>query len=94
MQRNKDGSINDWKCPKCGNTVNDYPALSRLDNKTDICYKCSQAEAMLDYKQHLAKQAGVDPGILRLEKVLEAHWIGKIYDKADPLNGLKRIGVI
>ena len=27
-------------CPKCGCGYNDYPALSRKDNKTEICPRC------------------------------------------------------
>ena len=34
-------------CPRCGNTYIDYPALSRKDNKTEICSTCGQAEALL-----------------------------------------------
>lgn len=33
--------------PRCGNTYIDYPALSRKDNKTEICSTCGQAEALL-----------------------------------------------
>ena len=34
-------------CPRCGNPYIDYPALSRKDNKTDICPTCGHAEALL-----------------------------------------------
>lgn len=34
-------------CPRCGNTYIEYPALSRRDNKTNICPTCGQAEALL-----------------------------------------------
>ena len=33
------------KCPKCGKYYIGYPALSRKDNKTNICTKCGVAEA-------------------------------------------------
>lgn len=33
-------------CPKCGKAYTGYPALSRIDNKTEICTKCGQNEAL------------------------------------------------
>jgi hypothetical protein len=36
-------------CPRCKQTYTEYPALSRVDNKTDICSKCGTAEAMWDF---------------------------------------------
>lgn len=37
------------KCPRCGKVFNDYPALSRRDNKTEICPDCGTAEAFEDF---------------------------------------------
>lgn len=34
------------KCPKCGKKYYGYPALSREDNKTEICSKCGIEEAL------------------------------------------------
>ena len=34
------------KCPKCKDTYNKYPALSRVDNKTEICPLCGETEAL------------------------------------------------
>ena len=34
-------------CPRCGNEYLDFPAISRKDNKTEICTTCGQAEALL-----------------------------------------------
>lgn len=34
------------ECPHCGNPLTDYPALSRADNKTEICPACGVREAM------------------------------------------------
>lgn len=34
------------KCPLCGRSYTDYPALSRIDNKTHICPKCGTKEAL------------------------------------------------
>lgn len=36
-------------CPICGETYTDYPALSRRDNKTEICPQCGICEALDDY---------------------------------------------
>lgn len=35
-------------CPKCGKKYTDYPAISRRDNKTEICSDCGLAEALED----------------------------------------------
>lgn len=36
-------------CPRCNREYSGYPALSRVDNKTEICSECGVAEAMEDY---------------------------------------------
>ena len=36
-------------CPRCNESYTGYPALSRRDNATDICSKCGEIEAVLDY---------------------------------------------
>ena len=33
-------------CPKCGNEYYGYSALSRVDNKTEICNHCGTKEAL------------------------------------------------
>ena len=33
-------------CPKCGKTYTGYPAMSRADNKTEICPECGTREAL------------------------------------------------
>lgn len=35
------------KCPKCSKYYIGYPALSREDNKTEICPECGIREALL-----------------------------------------------
>lgn len=42
------------KCPKCGGPLGDRPALSRRDNKTDICSECGYKEAMEDAEKIIA----------------------------------------
>ena len=45
-------------CPKCGRLYDDrYPALSREDNKTEICPDCGIKEAISDVIKHL-KESG------------------------------------
>ena len=39
----------DITCPRCLGNIEGYPAISRTDNKTDICTPCGQTEAMEDY---------------------------------------------
>lgn len=36
-------------CPRCGEDYNEFPALSRTDNKTEVCPPCGTAEAMEDF---------------------------------------------
>ena len=50
-KRFKMGGMHDslWQCPICHKITDDYPALSRKDNKTNICNDCGQTEALEDY---------------------------------------------
>ena len=41
------------KCPKCGKYYAGYPALSRVDNKTEICPECGVREAAENYLRAL-----------------------------------------
>lgn len=41
------------KCPICKKTYTGYPAISRKDNKTEICPKCGQAEAMKEFYEYM-----------------------------------------
>ena len=36
-------------CPRCNRAITTFPALSRRDNKTDICSDCGTAEGLEDY---------------------------------------------
>jgi len=38
-----------WKCPECKKSVKEYPAISRKDNKTEICSQCGFDEAMAQF---------------------------------------------
>ena len=39
--------MNEQTCPRCGKTFMEHPAISRSDNKTEICSTCGLAEALL-----------------------------------------------
>jgi len=41
--------FNQTECPSCGGNIVGFPALSRKDNKTNICSDCGTDEAMADY---------------------------------------------
>lgn len=49
-------------CPRCGQKYSGYPALSRADNKTNICSDCGVREAL--------QSIGVSPE--EHEKIIEA----------------------
>lgn len=36
-------------CPRCKQDYTEYPALSRVDNKTDICSRCGTEEALYNF---------------------------------------------
>lgn len=36
-------------CPRCGVEYDGFPAISRFDNKTDICSHCGVEEGLQDY---------------------------------------------
>lgn len=47
--KNKNLKESEKVCPKCGQKYTGYPALSRKDNKTEICPDCGTEEAIEDY---------------------------------------------
>lgn len=46
-------------CPKCGKMYQGYPALSRVDNKTEICPDCGVREAMTSAGMSIGSQRDV-----------------------------------
>ena len=40
------------KCPKCKKKYNQHSALSRVDNKTEICPICGQTESIVQFKSY------------------------------------------
>ena len=47
----KNQSIN--PCPHCGRLIGKHPAVSRRDNKTDVCSNCGTREALEDWEKHM-----------------------------------------
>lgn len=45
-------------CPICGRTYEGAPAMSRRDNKTEICPACGLREALEDFDGYLAGLKG------------------------------------
>jgi len=45
----KDNTDFGTKCPRCGDFYTNYPAISRRDNKTEICPHCGHEEALYDF---------------------------------------------
>ena len=43
-------------CPVCGGPLTAHPALSRRDNKTEVCPDCGIREALSDFGMDEAKQ--------------------------------------
>lgn len=41
------------KCPHCGYPIYGRPAISRKDNKTEICSNCGIAEALSSFNHYL-----------------------------------------
>ena len=60
-------------CPACGKLLTGYPALSRKDNKTEICSDCGTKEALADFGMDIEEQEDMVEAIHQLsnEKVSE-----------------------
>ena len=46
----------EWICPSCGSRTRDHPAISRTDNKTEVCSGCGVLEAFKNYVAATARQ--------------------------------------
>ena len=44
------------KCPICGKPIGNCPALSRKDNKTEICSDCGRQEAIDEFIEYAVKK--------------------------------------
>jgi len=54
-----------WQCPTCKGYVRDFPAISRRDNKTEICSDCGTREAMEDFLKARTQKA-IDGKLLNI----------------------------
>lgn len=86
-------------CPICHNYINGYPALSRKDNKTEICSNCGTLEALKDLKKELDKEK-IKESIIKkfifnfsLTKEQEQQLIDKHYSN-DDVDRLEVFGII
>ena len=43
-------------CPMCGKEYSGYPAISRTDNRTEICSECGEEEALKAFLAYKEKQ--------------------------------------
>lgn len=78
------------KCPRCGGVYSDYPALSRVDNKTDICSPCGTEEAIQDFTGEPLSPLSVDEGLvhhgIKCRSCNETHWVDVTKDQLDKYN--------
>lgn len=50
-------------CPRCGDALPDYPALSRTDNKTAVCSACGLIEGIEQLLGALTPQSAWGQGV-------------------------------
>ena len=43
------------KCPVCSRIYQEYPAISRRDNQTEICPRCGMREALENFRMPAEK---------------------------------------
>lgn len=48
--KNRNGTIK--KCPICKKSIIGYPAISRKDNKTEICSNCGVIQALEQFEKY------------------------------------------
>ena len=59
-------------CPKCGKKYEDHPAISRTDDKTEICPECGTREALTAAGIDETKQSEILSAIRKGEKNLRS----------------------
>jgi len=47
-------------CPRCGQPIYTFPALSRVDNRTEICSDCGTTEALEAFARSLHSEPRKD----------------------------------
>ena len=63
-------------CPRCSQNLSGHPAISRRDNKTEICSDCGTSEAMCDFAEFYS----IPKDVLITELVFQKT-IGADFDK-------------
>lgn len=56
-------------CPRCHNEYDGYCAISRMDNKTEICEKCGLTEALWDFIKYEKNAKSSDPQYNFIESI-------------------------
>ena len=64
------------RCPICGRTYTDHPAISRADNKTEICPRCGINEAIDVYLNAFLVDKEKDESFCQKAKKLCRHYKG------------------
>ena len=54
MNDKEDARMDKRICPKCGCPIYGHPAISRTDNKTEICSECGTLEAIETYLSYMS----------------------------------------
>lgn len=50
-------------CSLCGKVIEGYPAISRKDNKTEICSECGQREALEAFTKYNGNKTEKEEGV-------------------------------
>lgn len=47
-------------CPRCGSPIYGEPAISRIDNETEICSECGTHEAIESYLDYISGEGFIN----------------------------------
>mgnify|MGYP001352526737 CR=1 FL=1 len=59
-------------CPRCSQNFSGHPAISRRDNKTEICSDCGTSEAMNDFSDFYSIPMEERINELVFQKIIDA----------------------
>lgn len=59
-------------CPRCSQNFSGHPAISRRDNKTEICSDCGTSEAMNDFSDFYSIPMKERINELVFQKIIDA----------------------
>ena len=59
-------------CPRCDYELSGHPAISRRDNKTEICSDCGTSEAMNDFSDFYSIPMEERINELVFQKIIDA----------------------